>query len=59
MGVIRECGGKMHMAQREFEKARNDFFEAFKNYDEVHEQQQPPTALTAHTFYLHTPSLTS
>ena len=35
MGVIRECGGKMHMAQREFEKARNDFFEAFKNYDEV------------------------
>ena len=35
MGVIRECGGKMHMAQREFEKARNDFFEAFKNYDEA------------------------
>ena len=27
MGVIRECGGKMHMAQREWEKARNDFFE--------------------------------
>jgi len=35
MGVIRECGGKMHMAQREWEKARNDFFEAFKNYDEA------------------------
>ena len=27
MGVIRECGGKMHMHQREWEKARNDFFE--------------------------------
>ena len=35
MGVIRECGGKMHMAQRDWEKARNDFFEAFKNYDEA------------------------
>ncbi|KAL3893051.1 MAG: hypothetical protein SGPRY_014522 [Prymnesium sp.] len=35
MGVIRECGGKMHMAQREWEGARNDFFEAFKNYDEA------------------------
>ena len=35
MGVIRECGGKMHMGQREWEAARNDFFEAFKNYDEA------------------------
>lgn len=35
MGVIHECGGKMHMTQREWEKARNDFFEAFKNYDEA------------------------
>ena len=35
MGVIRECGGKMHMSGREWEKARNDFFEAFKNYDEA------------------------
>jgi len=35
MGVIRECGGKMHMAQRAWELARNDFFEAFKNYDEA------------------------
>jgi len=35
MGVIRECGGKMHMALREWEPARNDFFDAFKNYDEA------------------------
>eukprot|EP00303_Exanthemachrysis_gayraliae_P000203 CAMPEP_0206011440 /NCGR_PEP_ID=MMETSP1464-20131121/13222_1 /ASSEMBLY_ACC=CAM_ASM_001124 /TAXON_ID=119497 /ORGANISM="Exanthemachrysis gayraliae, Strain RCC1523" /LENGTH=433 /DNA_ID=CAMNT_0053385103 /DNA_START=9 /DNA_END=1310 /DNA_ORIENTATION=+ len=40
MGVIRECGGKMHMAQREWEKARTDFFEAFKNYDEAGEQRR-------------------
>ena len=40
MGVIRECGGKMHIQQREFEKARNDFFEAFKNYDEAGVQRR-------------------
>jgi len=40
MGVIRECGGKMHMQQREWEKARNDFFEAFKNYDEAGVQRR-------------------
>jgi len=40
MGVIRECGGKMHMVQREFELARNDFFEAFKNYDEAGVQRR-------------------
>ena len=40
MGVIRECGGKMHMTQREWEKARNDFFEAFKNYDEAGVQRR-------------------
>ncbi|CAK9304267.1 unnamed protein product [Gordionus sp. m RMFG-2023] len=34
MGVIRECGGKMHLREHEFEKAHVDFFEAFKNYDE-------------------------
>lgn len=34
MGVIRECGGKMHLREEEFEKAHTDFFEAFKNYDE-------------------------
>ena len=40
MGVIRECGGKMHMAQRQWEKARNDFFEAFKNFDEAGVQRR-------------------
>lgn len=35
MGVIRECGGKMHMSARNFELAHSAFFEAFKNYDEA------------------------
>lgn len=35
MGVIRECGGKMHMGSRDFDGAHWDFFEAFKNYDEA------------------------
>ncbi|GAB4820519.1 hypothetical protein N2152v2_007565 [Parachlorella kessleri] len=35
MGVIRECGGKMHMQQRAWNEAATDFFEAFKSYDEA------------------------
>eukprot|EP00898_Chlorokybus_atmophyticus_P001668 jgi/Chlat1/2501/Chrsp175S02371 len=35
MGIIRECGGKMHMAERAWTAAATDFFEAFKNYDEA------------------------
>jgi len=60
MGIIRECGGKMHMSEgngpfsplsgrllvsphrrctchfsAQWEKAHEDFFEAFKNYDEA------------------------
>uniref|UniRef100_A0A915HZ14 COP9 signalosome complex subunit 2 n=1 Tax=Romanomermis culicivorax TaxID=13658 RepID=A0A915HZ14_ROMCU len=34
MGVVRECGGKMHLREGQFEQAHTDFFEAFKNYDE-------------------------
>ncbi|CAF3369213.1 unnamed protein product [Rotaria socialis] len=34
MGVIRECGGKMHLREQEYEKSHTDFFEAFKSYDE-------------------------
>lgn len=34
MGVIRECGGKMHLRESQYLKAHTDFFEAFKNYDE-------------------------
>ena len=35
MGIIRECGGKMHMAERSWADAATDFFEAFKSYDEA------------------------
>lgn len=35
MGIIRECGGKMHMHERDWQEAATDFFEAFKNYDEA------------------------
>ncbi|KAK9794025.1 hypothetical protein WJX73_004702 [Symbiochloris irregularis] len=35
MGIIRECGGKMHMHERDWQDAKTDFFEAFKNYDEA------------------------
>ena len=35
MGIIRECGGKMHMSERVWDEAATDFFEAFKNYDEA------------------------
>lgn len=35
MGIIRECGGKMHMAERSWAEAATDFFEAFKSYDEA------------------------
>jgi COP9 signalosome complex subunit 2 len=34
MGVIRECGGKMHLGQEQWQQAYQDFFEAFKSYDE-------------------------
>lgn len=34
MGVIRECGGKMHLREGDYDLAHTDFFEAFKNYDE-------------------------
>jgi len=34
MGVIRECGGKMHLAEESWDEAYEDFFEAFKNFDE-------------------------
>ncbi|KAJ3249160.1 hypothetical protein HDU77_007842 [Chytriomyces hyalinus] len=40
MGVIRECGGKMHMSESEWEMAQTDFFEAFKNYDEAGSPQR-------------------
>uniref|UniRef100_A0A0D6R896 COP9 signalosome complex subunit 2 n=1 Tax=Araucaria cunninghamii TaxID=56994 RepID=A0A0D6R896_ARACU len=35
MGIIHECGGKMHMVERQWAEAATDFFDAFKNYDEA------------------------
>ncbi|KAK6080905.1 COP9 signalosome complex subunit 2 [Seiridium cupressi] len=35
MGIIRECGGKMHMSEENWEDAQSDFFESFRNYDEA------------------------
>ncbi|KAI8086101.1 PCI domain-containing protein [Halteromyces radiatus] len=40
MGVIRECGGKMHMTEKHWDKAQTDFFESFKNYDEAGSPQR-------------------
>lgn len=34
-GVIRECGGKIFMRDKSWKKANDDFFEAFKSYDEA------------------------
>uniref|UniRef100_A0A7S1GVW3 PCI domain-containing protein n=2 Tax=Hemiselmis andersenii TaxID=464988 RepID=A0A7S1GVW3_HEMAN len=35
MGVIHECGGKMHMQERDWASASKCLFDAFKNYDEA------------------------
>lgn len=35
LAVIKECGGKMHMREREFEEAAMAFFDAFRSYDEA------------------------
>ncbi|KNZ64047.1 hypothetical protein VP01_1073g10 [Puccinia sorghi] len=40
MGIIRECGGKMHMSEKNWTDAQYDFFEAFKNYDEAGSPQR-------------------
>jgi len=40
MGIIRECGGKMNVENKDFESAFSDFFEAFKNYDEAGSQRR-------------------
>ncbi|KAI9840251.1 MAG: hypothetical protein M1838_004143 [Thelocarpon superellum] len=34
-GIIRECGGKMHMSEGNWKDAQSDFFESFRNYDEA------------------------
>ncbi len=35
MGIIRECGGKMHMSEENWKESQTDFFESFRNYDEA------------------------
>jgi len=35
VAVIRESGGKMYMSEKKWEAAYNEFFEAFKNYQET------------------------
>ncbi|KAH9949376.1 PCI domain-containing protein [Amylocystis lapponica] len=40
MGVIKECGGKMWMGERQWNKAFEDFFESFRNYDEAGSPQR-------------------
>lgn len=35
LGIIRECGGKAHLQDHNWTKAYEDFWEAFKNYDEA------------------------
>ncbi|KAI0068030.1 PCI-domain-containing protein [Artomyces pyxidatus] len=40
MGIIKECGGKMWMGERQWNRASEDFFESFRNYDEAGSQQR-------------------
>ncbi|KAI9660848.1 MAG: hypothetical protein M1829_006458 [Trizodia sp. TS-e1964] len=40
MGIIRECGGKMHMSEENWNAAQSDFFESFRNYDEAGSMQR-------------------
>ena len=34
IGIIKECGGKMYMSEKKWEKALEELFESFKNYQE-------------------------
>ncbi|KAI0964297.1 hypothetical protein AcW1_001149 [Taiwanofungus camphoratus] len=40
MGIIKECGGKMWMGERQWNRASEDFFESFRNYDEAGSTQR-------------------
>ncbi len=35
MGIIREEGGKLHMAEGDWDEAYNEFYQAFRNYQEA------------------------
>lgn len=32
VGIIKECGGKMYMSEKKWERALEELFESFKNY---------------------------
>lgn len=32
MGIIKECGGKMYMSEKKWDKALEELFDCFKNY---------------------------
>lgn len=38
--VVKECGGKMHLRDEEYELASDEFYESFRNYDEVGNQKK-------------------
>ncbi|KAJ6623092.1 PCI domain-containing protein [Mycena sp. CBHHK59/15] len=40
MGIIKECGGKMWMGERQWNRASEDFFESFRSYDEAGSPQR-------------------
>ncbi|KAL2347681.1 hypothetical protein Fmac_001681 [Flemingia macrophylla] len=40
MEIINECEGKIHMLEHQWSQATTNFFEAFKNYDEVGNDQR-------------------
>jgi len=40
VGVIKECGGKMWMGEGNWNRASEDFFESFKQYDEAGSTQR-------------------
>jgi COP9 signalosome complex subunit 2 len=35
LGIIKECGGKMFMSEKKWDKALEELFESFKNYQEA------------------------
>jgi COP9 signalosome complex subunit 2 len=45
LGIIRECGGKAHLQDHNWTKAYEDFWEAFKNYDEGTQPTNQPTLI--------------
>ncbi|KAL5534021.1 hypothetical protein ACEPAG_481 [Sanghuangporus baumii] len=40
MGVIKECGGKMWMGERQWNRASEDFFQSFNNYNDAGSPQR-------------------